>query len=145
MVSVLLAMPRAPPGGRPDPGGRGDRPASCPRWSTPMAGGQSLISATARSSSGVALPKPKKSRYTGICSNSSAAGLDDHVLAVVQRLPHEAETRRQLLGRQRLLLDHQAPLTVCGPGGKALGDEVGDAGRLGGGQQVVRSLRAQPD
>jgi hypothetical protein len=64
---------------------------------------------------------------------------------VVERVPHEAETRRQLLGQERLLLGHQAPLTVCGPGGEALGDDVGDAGRLGGGQQVVRPLRAQPD
>jgi hypothetical protein len=73
-----------------------------------------------------------------------ATSLDDHVLEVAERLRPLARARRARVRRVLLGL-HPSTLADAVKGAKALRDDMGYAGRLGGGQQVIRPLGAQPD
>ncbi len=77
-------------------------------------------------------------------SQDCAVSPEDHVLDVADRL-HPRVRRRPRLRVQRVLLGlHPSARADSVPAGVALRDEVGYAGCLGGGQQVVRPLGAQP-
>ena len=77
-------------------------------------------------------------------SQGCATSLDNNLLDVAERRSRPAHLRPYLLRGQRILLAHRSVIADLGQGGDALRNDVRDAGRLGGGQQVVRSLSAQP-
>ena len=77
-------------------------------------------------------------------SQGRATSLDDDVLEVTDRFHHRLR-RRPLLEVQRVFFGlHPAAFADSVPTGVALRNEVGDTDRVGGGQQVVRPLGAQP-
>jgi hypothetical protein len=71
-----------------------------------------------------------------------ATRIADNVFHPAERLNHAAHLLPYLLRRQRVLLAHPSTIGNFGPGCHALRDYVRNAGRLGGGQQVVGSLGA---
>ncbi len=77
-------------------------------------------------------------------SQDCAVSPEDHVLDVADRLHHRVRRRPRVQVQRVLLGLHPPALADSVPGGVALRDEVGDAGRLGRGQQVIRPLDAQP-
>jgi hypothetical protein len=84
-------------------------------------------------------PRPVKPAV----AQDRATSLDDHVLEVADRIRQLWRARRARIQRVVLGL-HPPALADAVEGGEALRHDMGYAGRLGGGQQVIRPFAAQP-